>query len=247
MKKHISVFGLFARSSIFKVLGILLLMCAVEATVFYFELQGALEAFEATGSMISLERTFAMAATNVYFRLALVLVTVVLCLPGCRFKSEPGYTLCRLSVSESATFLHQAAYNALVYVMLIAAQLVAVFAMACYYVAVAPAELVSNQTVTLAFYRSDFLHSLLPMEDVALWIRNGLLVVSLGIAAAEFPYKQRRHKFSAAAMAMVTYTIVWFEQSIGRPGQTVVTLIIFLIVISEVAYSLAKKEEEEGA
>ena len=35
MKKHLSVFGFFARSSFFKVLLILLVMCAVEFTFFH--------------------------------------------------------------------------------------------------------------------------------------------------------------------------------------------------------------------
>ena len=74
MKKHLSVFGFFARSSFFKVFLILLAMCAVEITFFHFELQDALEAYEVVGSgMPALERMFMRAATNVYFRVALVL------------------------------------------------------------------------------------------------------------------------------------------------------------------------------
>ena len=111
MKKHLSVFGFFARSSFFKVLLILLAMCAVEFTFFHFELKNALEAYEVVGAcMPSLERMFMRAATNVYFRVALALITVVICLPGCEFKSNTSYTLRRLSISERATFFHQAAY-----------------------------------------------------------------------------------------------------------------------------------------
>ena len=92
MKKHLSVFGFFARSSFFKVLLILLAMCAVEFTFFHFELKDALEAYEVVGSgMPSLERMFMRAATNVYFRVALALITVVICLPGCEFKSNTSY------------------------------------------------------------------------------------------------------------------------------------------------------------
>ncbi len=245
MKKHLSVFGLFARSSIYKVLLILLAMCAVEVAFFHFELQDALEAYEVVGSgMASLERLFARAATNVYFRVALVLISIVICLPGCEFKSNTSYTLRRLSVSERATFFHQAAYNTLVYVMLIAVQLVVAFGLSQYYVATVPAECISNQTITLAFYRNDFLHSLLPLEDVGLWIRNGLLILSFGLAAAEYPYRQRRHKFSATAMALGIYTIVYFDQSIGQLGHVITTSTIVLMIIGEVIYSLTRKDEE---
>lgn len=245
MKKHLSVFALFARSSIFKVLGILLLMCAVEIIFFHFEMQEALEAYEIVGSgMASLERLFARAATNVYFRVALVLISIVICLPGCEFKANTSYTLRRLSISERATFFNQAAYNVFAYFMLIAVQLIVVFGLSQYYISSVPSECISNQTITLAFYRNDFLHSLLPFEDVGLWIRNGILILSFALAAAEFPYRQRRHKFSATAMALGIYTIVYFDQGIGQLGHVIITSIISLIIIVEIIYSLIRKDEE---
>lgn len=245
MKKHLSVFGLFARSSFFKVLLILLAMCAVEITFFHFELQDALEAYAAVGSgMPSLERMFMRAATNVYFKVALVLISIAVCLPGCKFKSNTSYTLRRLSISESAAFFHQAAYNALIYIMLIAVHLVTVFGLSQYYLSAAPEECISNQTMFLAFYRNDFLHSLLPLEDIGLWIRNGLLVVSFGLATADYPYRQRRHKFSSTALALVVYTICRFDQSIGQLGHVVTTAIIALMLIVATVYTLTRTDEE---
>ena len=246
MKKHLSVFGLFARSSFFKVFLILLAMCVVEIAFFRFELRDALEAYEIVGSgMPSLERMFMRAATNVYFRIALFLISFVICLPGCNFKSNTGYTLRRLSISEGAVFFHQAAYNALIYIMLIAVQLVTVFGLSQYYLSVAPEECISNQTVFLAFYRNDFLHSLLPLEDVGLWIRNGLLVITFGLATAEYPYRQRRHKFSPTALALVVYTICRFDQSIGQLGHVVTTAIIAVMLAVATVYTLTRTDEEE--
>ena len=245
MKKHLSVFGFFARSSFFKVFLILLAMCAVEITFFHFELQDALEAYEVVGSgMPSLERMFMRAATNVYFRVALVFISIVICLPGCEFKSNTSYTLRRLSISERATFFHQAAYNTLVYMMLIAVQLITVFGLSQYYLSAVPKECISNQTILLAFYRNDFLHSLLPLEDVGLWIRNGLLVITFGLATAEYPYRQRRHKFSSTELALVVYTIVWFDQSIGQLGHVITTGVVALMLIGTTIYTLTRKDEE---
>lgn len=245
MKKHLSVFGFFARSSFYKVILILLAMCAVEIAFFHFGLQDALEVYEAIDTGIpSLERRFMSAATNVYFRVALVLISIVICLPGCEFKSNTSYTLRRLSISERATFFHQAAYNALVYLILIAVQLVVVFGLSQYYLSAVPEECISNQTLFLAFYRNEFLHSLLPLEDVGLWIRNGLLVISLALAAAEYSYRQRRHKFSSTALALGIYIIVYFDQSIGQLGHVITTGVIALIIIGEVIYNLTKKDEE---
>ena len=245
MKKHLSVFGLFTRSSVYKVLLILIAMCAVQSLCFYMEVQDAVAAYEAIGAdMASLEKVFEKAAVSVYFRVALVLVSVAICLPGCAFKSNTGYTVGRLSVSERAAFFWQAAYNMLAYWLLLAVQLVTVFGLARYYVAAVPDEFVSNQTIMLAFYRNSFLHSLLPMEDIGLWIRNGLLVLSLGMACAEFPYRQRRHKFSATAIALVSYTIVYFDQSIGKLVYAISSGVIALVIIGEVIYMLTRKDEE---
>ena len=194
--------------------------------------------------MASLERMFMSAASNVYFRIALALITLVVCLPGCEFKSKTSYTLRRLSISERAAFFHQAAYNTLVYLMLFGVQLALVFGLSQYYLSVVPEECISNQTIFLAFYRNDFLHSLLPLEDIGLWIRNGLLVITFGLATAEYPYRQRRHKFSSTALALVVYTIVWFDQSIGQLGHVITTGIIALMLIGTTIYTLAKKDEE---
>ena len=245
LKKHLSVFSLFARSSIYKVLLILLAMCTVEIIFFHFELRNALKAYEVVdSSKVSLEQMFMRAATNVYFRVALVLVSIVICLPGCSFKSKTSYTLCRLSVRECITFFYQAAYNTLVYLVLIGVQLIVAFGLSRYYVAAAPAKWVSNQTITLAFYRNNFLHSLLPLDDIGLWIRNGLLILSLGLSTAEYPYKQRRHQFSATAIALGIYIIVYFDQSIGQLTHVISCSIIALVIIGEVIYNLTRKDKE---
>ena len=150
----------------------------------------------------------------------------------------------RLSISERATFFHQAAYNALVYLILFGVQLALVFGLSQYYLSYVPEECISNQTMFLAFYRNDFLHSLLPLEDIGLWVRNGLLVITFALATAEYPYMQRRHKFSSAALALVMYTVIWFDQGIGQIGHVITTAIIALMLIGTTIYTLSKKDEE---
>lgn len=253
MKKHLSVFGLYARSSIFKILGVLLLMCAAENAFFRIELQKALTAYDSAGlSMASLEQIFVRSAVNVYFRVALVLITVIICLPGCAFKSRTDYTLRRLSVTERAIFFHQAIYNGFVYILLFAVQLVVAFGLARYYISTVPTECITNQTIMLAFWRNRFLHSLLPLGDVGLWIRNVLLIISFSLAAAEIPYLQRRHKFSSSVIWLTSYTVVFFNKGIGqgwgleRNFQVLAAVIITAMVIRKVVCHLMKKEKEEA-
>ena len=246
MRKHMAVFGLLAKSSLWKVVGILLAMCAAEIVLFRFALQDALEAHDmADVGMATLEQLLAKSWGKTLFKAALVLISVAVCLPGCKFKSNPDYTLRRLSISERMVFFHQAVYNMVVYCMLIAAQLGVVFGLANYYVAAVPKEYASGQTVMLAFYRDRFLHSLLPMEDVGLWIRNGLLVITLGLAAAGFPYRQRRQDYSLTVIAVVLYTLVYFERGIGDLFHVITTSIIALLVIGEILYKVVTRRYEE--
>ena len=85
----------------------------------------------------------------------------------------------------------------------------------------------------LAFWRSEYLHALLPMADSALWIRNGLLLISLGLAAAIFPYKQRRGKYSGSAIAMLPYTLITFERGIGEWSHVGLAITVMAIVLCE--------------
>lgn len=247
MKKHLSVLGLFIRSSILPVLGILLLMGVVEFMFFHMELQSALTAYDAGigAGFPQLERMLAKSAAYVYFALAFVLITILLCLPGCEFRAKTGYTLCRLSISEKSVFLWQFVCNTLMYVLLAAVQTVIAYGLCQYYMASAPAALTSNQTVFLAFWRSEFLHTLLPLTDITLWIRNILLALSLGLATALFPYKQRQKLFSGSAIALVSFTIVFFERGIGDIGHTVIAAIIGFMVVCELLGFVLTKDREE--
>ena len=245
MRRYTSVFGFFIRSSLYKILLIFAAMCAVEVIFFCQALHGALALYETNEAMMpSLERLFVDSAINIYFRVAFVLVTVVLCLVGCSFKSNVGYTLQRLSIREHSVFLCQAIYNMLVYVIFFAMQLIVAFSLAQYYTVSVSSELVSNQTVLLAFYRNHFLHSLMPLDDVTLWIRNAFLVISMGFTAAEYPYCQRRHKFSATAIALALYVVFAFDQGLGEVAHTIVTGVIAAVVIGADVYMLTKQDEE---
>ena len=247
MKKHISVFGLFLQSSLLPILGIILLMGATELLFFHREIQSALTAYEAdigTG-FVPLERMLDKSAVNVWFALAFVLITVLLCLPGCEFRIKTGYTLRRLSVGDNAILLWQFLYNTLIYLLLGAVQTIFAYGLCQYYLAAAPQEMISNQTLFLTFYRSELLHTLLPLSDILLWVRNLLLALSLGLAAAMFPYKQRHGRYSGSIIALVAFGIVFFERRIGTFSHTAVVACICLMVACEwVSFALTQNHEE---
>ena len=230
MKKHSSVFMLMARSTIYRVLGLLILMAVAEAGLFWLRLQqGAIDGNFSLEAIISESRlSWACAAFFLF-------VNVILSWGS--YTISDTYMAARLSVSGKAVYLWQCVYNTLCYLLFWMVQILIGIGLCRVYEAMAPAEFVSNQTVFLAFYRSNFLHSFLPFEDTWVWVRNILLVVALGICSSRIPGKNR--KIGIGSCFLIAATGVFFVQGIGEA----VTLIIAAIVCAVPAVVKALCEE----
>lgn len=224
MKQHLSVFMLMVRSSFYKILGLLALMAVAEATLFHFALDGG----------ANLEHVVKYSRITYPFYIVFVLLTLLLCSAGCEFGSKTGYTLRRLSISEKRVFFWQCVYNTAAYLLFWAVQVLVAVALCTAYVTVfADSPYITHQTLFLAFYRSDFLHSLLPMENILFWVRNLLFFVSLGVTTAHFPYSQRRrskfyHIYLLAPLFLVSF--VWRGYSGPEIDITIIVCAVFLIL-----------------
>ena len=234
MKKHSSVFMLMARSTIYRVLGLLILMAVAEAGLFWLRLQqGAIDGNFSLEAIISESRlSWACAAFFLF-------VNVILSWGS--YTISDAYTAARLSVSGKAVYLWQCIYNSLCYLLFWMVQILIGIGLCRVYEALAPVEFVSNQTVFLAFYRSNFLHSFLPFEDTWVWVRNILLVVALGICSSRIPGKNR--KIGIGSCFLIAATGVFFVQGIGEA----VALIIAAIVcaVPAVVKALSKEVPDE--
>ena len=239
MKKYLSVFGLFAQSSIYKTLGIILLMILAETGLFAYAFVPDLS----SESVSRFEHYIGLSRIDLCLAAAFILITVVLCLPGTEFGSKVGYTLRRLSVSEKAVFFCQVIFNTISYLILWAVQVGILFAFSLWYTMKTPIEFVNNQSIFLAFYRSEFLHTILPLSEVMLWIRNILLVISLGFASAEFPYIQRRRKHSPFIVPLSIFMLLFFITGIGVVENIVASIFLFVIVVCKSLYDIYHKEE----
>lgn len=245
MKKYLSVFGLIARSSIYQIIATLVCMTVAEAILFYSKLDSALRFYSMGFSMDRIEDIIDRSMINLLFPLCLIIITLSLCITGSEYSNTKiSYTIRRLSISEREFFFCQATYNAFMYTLLWAVQAAVVFGLCSWYAATAPAEAVGNQTVFLAFYRNELLHSLMPISEISVWIRNIFLVVGLGFAAAEFPYKQRRRKNALTVVALALYAIVFFKLEIGNLFNSVIMILTSVCVIAETLYTVFSKDEE---
>lgn len=236
MKKHLSVFMLMIRYSFYKVLGLLAAMAVLETGVFWF-------AFRKGGSQdgFGLEYVIEKSHIGVVFLIVFVILDVILIsFAGYEKQETHRYTLMRLSVTRKELYYLQSIYNILCYILFWMVQVLVVIFFCFLYVQNAPAEWVTEQTIFLAFYRSQFLHSLLPFEDFPYWIQNILMCITLGLTSAGYLKEERKPR--------KTRGIVWgimYGRFNGRVGIYTPCILFVIGCIVCVAYVIYRVNEEE--
>lgn len=230
MKKYLSVLCLAARSSVFKIALILPLMATAQAALFWFYLSEGMKTAAAGIANAPLESLFDKPLLSLLFGAAFLAVTFFLCRTGCAFGAQPGHTLDRLSLRPLTVWILQAAYNTAVFLILWFAEAAVSLGLCALYTHFADSAAVSVQTAFLATYRSEFLHAVLPMHDAALWARNLVFALTLGVVTATFPYKQRRGKFAGEVLLCALLLPGIFACTPGEPGLSIVECIIALSI-----------------
>ena len=208
MKRYVSVFEMIARSSIYKVLLVIVTMVVAEVVYLSY-------AFTSTQRVLMEvyidERFFGTA-----FKVAYTLITLLLILPGMNLGSTQSYTLKRLRIKEKNIYWLQAVYNFLAFVILWGVQLLVILGFMVFYQNHLPeGAVITNQTMFLAFYRVDFMHSILPLEDRTNWMMLFSIGAVTALAAAECTKLQRGGKFAFELCVMVATTWIVFPRELG--------------------------------
>lgn len=223
MKRYQSVFEMITRSSIYKVLLIVGGMLVAEAALFWNTLMRP--------EGLCLEEYIDQSHYSIVFKIAYVLITIVIVLPGMNIGSTQSYTLQRLRIKERWVYCLQAIYNLLAYVLLWGAQLAMLLVSAAVYQKHLPeGALWTNQTLFIAFYRNNFMHSILPLEDGPSWWVLGLIGVSTAILTAEFTKQQRNGKFAFELLALVVTAIIVFPREMGFEFVFLVIVLVFVYI-----------------
>lgn len=226
-----SVFGLLARSSFYKVLGILAVMVAGEFLMFRHELLGCYN--PETGLVTAPERLVEYALLPIFFLGALALIMVVLIWTEVRMSEKAGYTMLRLGLTKKELFVVKTIYNAACLVLLFVVQIWLVLVFLAWYKSHMPLKVDMSQLYFLSFYRSKFLHCLLPMQEIGTWIRNVLMIVALSMTAAGvivFPGEKAIQR-STSCWSVVILAVAWFLTSAGKNLLDMCCDILFLGVI----------------
>ncbi len=229
-RSYFDIFGLCAKASFWRVLAVMLLSSAAQAGLFYAALRKDMGLW--SGKELAPEMTVGVSRIETLtdglgfiFAICFLLVTVFLCLSFSGLGANTGYTLCRLEISERESFFVQAIYNSVVYVCLWAWEAATFIGLCALYELAAPVGAVAPQSVLMAFWRDELLHSVLPLSEWLMWIRNAVFCVSMGFAAAQFPYKLRRKKAGLCVIVCSALCLMSFKLGVGE---------IFIMVASSV-------------
>lgn len=220
MKKALSVLALSARQRLFALLALSLLLAAVQSLLFL------LLAANAPGPEAAVE------AGRLHFVLLAVylLLYALLCRFGCeRGGSRPGYTLARLGTGEFGAMLCTAAVNAACFLILLAAAAAVALVLVSLEVRSLPEEMRNAQTLLLAFYRSPYLHSLLPLSDWSRALRIFFLCLFCGLGTAGFSFWRRRGSTGGFAVLCAVSAPFLFPGSVSRDGERAV-IDIFIVL-----------------
>ena len=221
MNKHLSVLALAARQTIGKVMALLAVMAAAETALFAWAMSRGLTraVMDDETCPAPVEDLFDFGKISWAYRIALALLFVLLLLSGTELRGgKKGYTLRRLRISEEAAVLWEGGYNALCFLLLWAVQAALALGFCLWYAGTLDTAYVSGQSAFLAFYRSGFLHGLLPLADVSRWARAFAFFLTLGLTTAMFGYYQRNRSKSIVALVVLTLSLMSYGTGPGAAG-----------------------------
>lgn len=234
MKKYISVFEMLIRSTLYKVLGVLVIIVALQGYLFWNTVMNGQGGVVEDGLEVLVDNS------NLLLPLAagFLLITGILCLSGCNIGSNQSYTLQRLRISERAVYWLQALYNSMCYFLLWASQVGVTIGISHWFMENATELTITNQTLVIAFYRNAYLHSILPMEDAVGWAILAGIILGCGINAAKVPYQQRRGKISVGILMMVGATLVTFPRGLGEDFSMLGICLVILFAAGWISWGL---------
>lgn len=236
MKSSFSVFLLFLRHSVWKVLLLLAAMAGIELALF-----AALTPDPATHS---LETCLAACGRplGIVLLMGFVSLGCLLLADGSGGKHRLSYTLDRLAVSPRAVLACQAVYNLLVWLLFGAVQAAAL--LGCFWLYQRQGGYVGPQTLFLTCWQNELVHSFLPMEDVLRWLRNLILALGLAVTVACASAQLRQKNKPIAFCVLVGGTMATFIQPMGQPIDVLIILLVLVITGVALYYALSLGEEE---
>jgi len=188
---------------------------------------------------------------SVVFLAALIVCCFIL-LEHSTGKYDSSLTLLRLQVNEYCLLLWDSLANALFLLLFWFGELLNLAVLGLFF-GEQVTDQVGPQGIVMAFYKSPFLHGLMPLVEGGLWVRNGLILFCIALLLAVSSLMIRHGKKSLTAAFCIPF---WFMGSFAKDvGEELYIGIGMVIVITAgcVVWALftahpgkERKEEDEA-
>lgn len=197
--KKTAIFSMLIRHNC---VGITALLCAVAAanTAVFFGILG--------GGTRGLSTAADHPVMGGIFAVSFLLLYGIACAPLTERAGRQNYFLYRLRVRPERVFCSHALYIALCFVLLFAVEILSILGLSLLAAVFFPGTY-NHQSVMLAFYQSDLLHTVFPMQDWLGWLMLAVWIVSLGICGAALQTRSRCRKLSVPSLVMPVISVIF--------------------------------------
>lgn len=236
MNRYLSVFGLAARSTLVKLIMIIAAMGAVQVGMFIYALN------QAEGSVL-LENFIKDSKIIYVLGISFLAYYATLCGVS-KNTSNAMMTMHRLMIPERTANWIIVIYNIMALVIFLAAELGICLALAKVYLN----SDISGQyqhVLFTAFYRSNLLHPLLPMEDYVTLANDILLIISLAVIAAFAQQHHRRGKHDAFSGAAMVIAALSFLHNSSSPDISRTLILVFMAIYAGIYISKGGAVDED--
>jgi len=237
-----SIFNLFARSSIKKLMVLYLIMTLVEVFLFVYWVSG----MRKVNVILSLSELDIWSYIRLFYGIAYLATVFILVKSTSEKGSNSVYTLRRLSSSEKDIFIAQTLYNVGVFVILWAVQLVVILGLMVYYKSVAPIDINLGLSIFEAFHLNWSINSFLPLSDFFLYFVRIYSIIGLGMVIAGRAYKERRGRWDALLSPYLTI-LFFLNTSFLNKIVGIVFMLMMTVLIYQVINMVFYNSEEEMA
>ena len=237
MKKYLSVFSLIARNSIYRIVGLLLLLVVADCVLAWYWI--SVLGYDLSNLFRNGNGGFGIALAVIFAAIAVVQLR-----RGDMYSGAQGYTMQRLAISEKAVALLQILYHILCWLILWGVQVLTIFLICNAYYRFGLGNPLTRQYIFHLFYISPLLHSLLPMEEILVWLANAAMVVGISVATTYGMIRRRGKKPAGEVIPVIFLVIVIFRRELGSFFFNVMTALGYLALTVICGYRIFFRKKE---
>ncbi len=258
MNRYLSTVGLYARSSLYKILLITLVTALLagflvyrypapqEITKYYEDFNGNQVPY--TYDTPYLDDVIGLSRAPVVCAVGFTAIVAVMCLTGCGYGVKTDYTVRRLRVREKTACMLWAGYHAALLLFFWAVLALTLYGVLLHSQGKVPEWYgqVGSQTMMMLCYTDTFLHHLFPLQDPAMWGSSVSSVLAVAFTTVLFSYRQRHGSFSPLVLLALGGTIGSFFCGLML-STTYVLLTLLLLCVAGAAFCILMGGDDNAA